>query len=62
MLNAGVLENVYEELCSYENLEAAFNKARRGKTLKKYVIEFEEKLKRYLCNTVLAGGTFISQL
>lgn len=43
-----VLVNVYEELCSYENLETAFNKARRGKTLKKYVIEFEEKLKENL--------------
>jgi len=43
-----ILVNVYEELCSYENLETAFNRARRGKTLKKYVIEFEEKLKENL--------------
>ncbi|MDP3989728.1 MAG: reverse transcriptase domain-containing protein [archaeon] len=42
------LINVYEELCSYENLETAFNRARRGKTLKRYVIEFEEKLKENL--------------
>ncbi len=41
----GCLENVYEELCSYKNLETAFNRARRGKTQKPYVIEFEEKLK-----------------
>lgn len=44
----GTLENIYEELCSYENLETAFNRARRGKTLKPYVIEFEEKLKENL--------------
>lgn len=44
----GVIENVYEELCSYENLETAFNRARRGKTLKPYVIEFEQKLKENL--------------
>lgn len=42
------LINVYDELCSYENLEIAFNRARRGKTLKRYVIEFEEKLKENL--------------
>ncbi|MFH1065880.1 MAG: reverse transcriptase domain-containing protein [Nanoarchaeota archaeon] len=44
----GILENIYEELCSYENLEIAFNRARRGKTLKNYVIEFEKKLKENL--------------
>ncbi len=33
--------NLYSELCSYENLELAFKKARKGKTLKPYVIEFE---------------------
>jgi retron-type reverse transcriptase len=42
------LDNIYDELCSYENLELAFNKARRGKTLKTYVIEFEENLKENL--------------
>src|SRR3989338_9927652 len=42
------LENVYEYLCSYENLETAFYRARRGKTQKPYVIEFEEKLKENL--------------
>ena len=42
------LDNVYEELCSYENLEKAFNKARKGKTLKPYVIEFENNLKENL--------------
>lgn len=48
MQDAGIIENVYEELCSYENLETAFNRARRGKTLKDYVIEFEAKLKENL--------------
>jgi len=38
----------YEYLCSYDNLELAFRKARRGKTLKSYVLEFEEKLKENL--------------
>ncbi|MBS3142436.1 helix-turn-helix domain-containing protein [Candidatus Woesearchaeota archaeon] len=48
MLEKDTLENVYNELCSYENLETAFNRARRGKTLKPYVIEFEEKLTKNL--------------
>ena len=48
MQDTGIIENVYEELCSYENLETAFNRARRGKTLKDYVIEFEAKLKENL--------------
>ncbi|MBU2637589.1 MAG: helix-turn-helix domain-containing protein [Nanoarchaeota archaeon] len=44
----GVVEDIYEEMCSYENLESAFIRARRGKTLKTYVIEFEKKLKENL--------------
>ncbi len=36
--------NLYDELCSHDNLELAFNKARKGKTLKPYVIEFERNL------------------
>jgi hypothetical protein len=45
-MNNDVSENnIYEKLYSYENLETAFNRAKRGKTLKKYVIDFEEKLK-----------------
>ncbi len=48
MDNKGIIENRYEELCSYENLETAFNLARKGKTLKPYVIEFEQKLKENL--------------
>ncbi|MBI1968842.1 group II intron reverse transcriptase domain-containing protein, partial [Candidatus Woesearchaeota archaeon] len=43
-----VLVDAYEELCSLENLTFAFKRARRGKTLKPYVVEFEEKLKENL--------------
>lgn len=42
------LSNIYEELCSYENLELAFKKARRGKTLKDYALRFEENLEENL--------------
>ena len=42
------LDNVYDELCSYDNLECAFEKAKRGKSTKAYVIEFEKKLKEKL--------------
>lgn len=39
---------MFNELCSYDNLELAFQKARKGKTLKDYVIEFEENLEKNL--------------
>lgn len=35
----------YEKLCSYQNLELAWKKARKHKTLKPYVVEFEKNLK-----------------
>jgi RNA-directed DNA polymerase len=38
----------YERLCSYENLLEAFEKAKKGKTGKLYVIEFESELKKKL--------------
>lgn len=41
-------KNLYQELCSYENLEKAWKKARKGKTLKNYVISFEKNLKENL--------------
>ena len=41
-------QNLYDGLCSMENLELAFKKARKGKTLKPYVIEFEENLESNL--------------
>ena len=40
--------DLFEKLCSYENLELAFRKARKRKTLKSYVIEFEKNLKENL--------------
>ena len=42
------LKKIYANLCSYENLELAFKRARKGKSSKKYVIEFEEDLKKNL--------------
>jgi len=38
----------YPQLCSYKNLYRAFKKARKGKTLKQYVIDFEANLKENL--------------
>lgn len=36
---------LYYKICSFENLLSAFKKARKGKTTKEYVIEFEKNLK-----------------
>ena len=36
--------NLFENLCSIENLRAAFNKAKKGKSKKWYVKEFESNL------------------
>jgi len=40
--------DLYAELCSYENLALAFKKARKRKALKNYVIAFETDLKENL--------------
>jgi RNA-directed DNA polymerase len=40
--------NLFVKLCSMENLELAFKKARKRKTLKLYVIEFEARLSENL--------------
>ncbi|MDP2750440.1 MAG: reverse transcriptase domain-containing protein [Nanoarchaeota archaeon] len=40
--------NLWRELCSYENLELAFKKARKHKTLKRDVAEFEKNLEENL--------------
>ena len=40
--------NLWPYLCSFENIEYAFEKARKHKTLKKYVIDFEENLEENL--------------
>lgn len=39
---------LYKKVCSYENLELAFKKARKRKTRKSYVVEFEKSLKENL--------------
>ncbi len=41
-------KNLYETLCSLENLESAFRKARRGNSSKFYVIKFEENFEEEL--------------
>ncbi len=40
--------NLYKTLCSLENLEKAFQKARKRKTQKYYIIEFEKNLNENL--------------
>ena len=40
--------DLFNKLCSFENLELAFRKARKRKTLKNYVIEFEKNLMQNL--------------
>ncbi len=52
--NAGTLyfkmenKDLFSEVVSYENIKLAFEKARKGKTLKPYVIGFEEDLEENL--------------
>ena len=41
-------KNLYPKLCSFENLELAFKKARRDKTSLPYVVEFEKDLEKNL--------------
>lgn len=36
--------NLWDEICSLDNLEKAYKKAKKGKTSKPYVIEFEKNL------------------
>ena len=40
-----VQRDLWQELCSYDNLYLAYKKARKHKTTKDYVIEFEKSLK-----------------
>ncbi len=40
--------NLYTKLCSYENLFLAYKKAKRGKSKKLYVVEFENDLQNNL--------------
>ena len=41
-------KRLYSQLCSYENLKLAFKKAKKRKTLKDYVLEFESDLENNL--------------
>ncbi|HLC89234.1 MAG TPA: reverse transcriptase/maturase family protein [Candidatus Nanoarchaeia archaeon] len=41
-------KHLYPELCSYKNLESAFRKAKKRKSARLYVIEFEKNLKENL--------------
>jgi len=41
-------KDLWRELCSYDNLEFAYNKARKYKTLMLYIIEFEKELENNL--------------
>lgn len=43
-----LIMDLYDALCSYDNLFLAYKKARKRKTAKSYVIEFEKNLKENL--------------
>ena len=42
------MNDLYYQLCSYENLFLAYKKARKGKTKKRYVKRFEKNLQKNL--------------
>ena len=42
--NMKTYNNLYSEIASFQNLFLAYNKARKGKTTRKYVIDFEKDL------------------
>ena len=44
MISMQTYTNLYANLCSYDNLKLAFMKARKRKTQKTYIIEFEKNL------------------
>jgi len=52
---------LYSQITSYENLELAFMKARTGKTLKDYVIDFEVDLTQNLLDLQFELQTFTYQ-
>jgi RNA-directed DNA polymerase len=47
-----VYKDLWKEFCSYENFELSFRKARKNKTLKTYVIEFEKNLKNNILELI----------
>ena len=50
--------NIYEKICSFDNLFLAYTKARKGKAKKFYVLEFEKDIQR---NILLLQGELIKQ-
>lgn len=38
------MADLYATLCSYQNLFLAYQKARKGKIQKEYILDFEKKL------------------
>ena len=46
--NMKTYNNLYEEICSINNLANAWRKAKKGKTKKDYVIEFKQNLRENL--------------
>ncbi len=48
--NMETFTSLYDELCSYANLERAWIKARKGKIHKDYVVEFESNIYNKLQN------------
>lgn len=45
-----IYNNIYQKICDYQNLKFAFKKAKKGKTSKSYVIEFEKNFIKNLMN------------
>ncbi len=50
--------NLYNQICSYKNIYLAYRKARKGKSNKKYVKEFEKDLQK---NLILLQNELVSQ-
>ena len=48
LINIAYLRDLWTDLCSYGNLFLAYKKARRHKTTRDYVIEFEKALEHNL--------------
>jgi RNA-directed DNA polymerase len=44
------MKNIYEQICSSDNLFLAYQKARKNKTRKHYVLEFEKYLEQNLAD------------
>ena len=55
------VRNIFDQICSFENLFTAFQKARRGKRYRDYAVEFENRLEENLFNLSegLKSGAYI---